>query len=415
MNTQACVIDIGTGYTKLGFSGNSEPQFIMPTTVGMKYDPEQVLRGPSSNVDPDLDVVIGDKCFTTSAANYTVKYPVQQGCVDNWSSMETFLHSSIYEYMNIRPGDHFFLMTEPPLNPPENREYLGEIMFETFNIPGLYIAVQAVLALAASWPYRKSEERSLTGMVLDSGDGLTHAVPVAEGFVIGSCIKQIPVAGRNVTRYIQTLLRERDEPVPPEMSSEVAKEIKEKYCYVCPDITKEFDKYSASPEKWLKVYNGINNITQKPFSIDIGFERFMAPEVYFRPGIENSQFDTSLANVIDDAIQACPIDVKRDLYSNIVLSGGSTMFKDFGRRLQRDIKRITDNRHSYFTRQATEGFVPKPTEVVVCSHKMQRYAVWFGGSIYATTESFYRESIKREDYLERGASICRQSPIFNAF
>ena len=83
-------------------------------------------------------------------------------------------------------------------------------MFESFNVPGLYIAVQAVLSLAASWTRRQVGDRTLTGVVIDSGDGVTHVIPVAEGYVIGSCIKHIPIAGRSITSFIQHLLRERE-------------------------------------------------------------------------------------------------------------------------------------------------------------------------------------------------------------
>lgn len=109
--------------------------------------------------------------------------------------MERYWEQSIFKYLRAEPEDHYFLLTEPPLNTPENREYTAEIMFESFNVPGLYIAVQAVLALAASWTSRSVGERTLTGIVIDSGDGVTHVIPVAEGYVIGSCIKHIPIAG----------------------------------------------------------------------------------------------------------------------------------------------------------------------------------------------------------------------------
>ncbi len=75
-------------------------------------------------------------------------------------------------------ADLICIQTEPPLNPPENRENTAEIFFESFNIKGLYIAVQAVLALAASWSSNKVTDRTLTGTVIDSGDGVTHVIPV---------------------------------------------------------------------------------------------------------------------------------------------------------------------------------------------------------------------------------------------
>ncbi|XP_023377560.1 actin-related protein 3B isoform X3 [Pteropus vampyrus] len=204
--------------------------------------------------------------------------------------------------------------TEPPLNTPENREYLAEIMFESFNVPGLYIAVQAVLALAASWTSRQVGERTLTGTVIDSGDGVTHAIPVAEGYVIGSCIKHIPIAGRDITYFIQQLLRDREVGVPPEQSLETAKAVKEKYCYICPDIVKEFAKYDVDPRKWIKQYTGINAINQKKFVIDVGYERFLGPEIFFHPEFANPDFMESISDVVDEVIQNCPIDVRRPLY-----------------------------------------------------------------------------------------------------
>ena len=133
------------------------------------------------------------------------------------------LNRRFVNFKSAEPEDHYFLLTEPPMNPPENREYLAEIMFESFNVPGMYIAVQAVLALTASWTARASGDRSLTGTVIDSGDGVTHVIPVAEGYVIGSCIKHIPIAGRDITQFISSLLKEREFGIPPEQAMEVAK------------------------------------------------------------------------------------------------------------------------------------------------------------------------------------------------
>ena len=173
----------------------------------------------------------------------------------------------MFEYLRCEPEEHYFLLTEPPLNPPENRETTAEIMFETFNVPGLYIAVQAVLALAASWSH--SNNRSLTGTVVDSGDGVTHVIPLSDGYVIGSCIRHIPLAGRTITSYIQQLMRDRKEPVPSEDSLEVAKRVKEMYSYVCPDMVKEFKKYDEKPDKYFKQYSGVKKTTGVPYTCDV--------------------------------------------------------------------------------------------------------------------------------------------------
>uniref|UniRef100_A0A8W4F9Y0 Actin related protein 3 n=1 Tax=Sus scrofa TaxID=9823 RepID=A0A8W4F9Y0_PIG len=331
-------------YTKLGYAGNTEPQFIIPSCIAIKESAkvgDQAQRRVMKGVD-DLDFFIGDEAI--EKPTYATKWPIRHGIVEDWDLMERFMEQVIFKYLRAEPEDHYFLLTEPPLNTPENREYTAEIMFESFNVPGLYIAVQAVLALAASWTSRQVGERTLTGTVIDSGDGVTHVIPVAEGYVIGSCIKHIPIAGRDITYFIQQLLRDREVGIPPEQSLETAKAVKERYSYVCPDLVKEFNKYDTDGSKWIKQYTGINAISKKEFSIDVGYERFLGPEIFFHPEFANPDFTQPISEVVDEVIQNCPIDVRRPLYKNIVLSGGSTMFRDFGRRLQRDLKRTVDAR-----------------------------------------------------------------------
>ena len=132
------------------------------------------------------------------------------------------------------------------MNSPENREQTAEVMFETFNVKGLYIAVQAVLALAASWRsgVNKEFDDPLTGTVVDSGDGVTHIIPVIDGYVVPSAIKHIPVAGKDITKLIQQMLRERQEPIPSEESLFVAQRIKERYGYVAKEgLKREFQLF----------------------------------------------------------------------------------------------------------------------------------------------------------------------------
>ncbi|XP_071511749.1 actin-related protein 3-like [Diadema antillarum] len=408
----ACVIDPGTGYCKLGYAGNTEPQFIMPSAIAIKESAkvgDQSARRLGRGVD-DLDFFIGDEAI--DKPNYACKYPIRHGIVEDWDLMERFLEQSIFKYLRAEPEDHYFLLTEPPLNTPENREYLAEIMFESFNIPGLYIAVQAVLALAASWTSRQQSERSLTGIVVDSGDGVTHVIPVAEGYVIGSCIKHIPIAGRDITYFVQQLLRERETGIPPEQSLETAKAIKERWGYICPDIAKEFAKYDSDPAKWIKKYDGVNSITKQKFSVDVAYERFLGPEIFFHPEFSNPDFTTPISEIVDTVIQNCPIDVRRPLYKNIVLSGGSTMFRDFGRRLKRDVQKIVDSRLKLSEQLSGGRLKPKPIETAVITHHMQRYAVWFGGSMLASTPEFYNASHTKAQYDEYGPSICRHNPVF---
>lgn len=428
-HTPAVVMDNGTGYSKLGFAGNDAPSFVFPTAIATKgptggsggsgsgrpavgAKPSFLTGGGGSGGGhlqmkrgtEDLDYFIGDEALAAaSGPGYGIHYPIRHGQIENWDHMERFWSNSIFKYLRVEPEDHHFLLTEPPLNPPENREATAEIMFESFNVAGLYIAVQAVLALAASWTSSKVSDRSLTGTVIDSGDGVTHVIPVAEGYVIGSSIKSIPIAGRDITYFVQSLLRDRGE---PDSSLKTAGEIKEEYCYVCPDIVKEFSRYDKDPTRFIKHLvkqpAGRGNVT-----VDVGYERFLAPEIFFNPEIYSSDFLTPLPTVVDQVIQSSPIDVRRGLYKNIVLSGGSTLYKDFGRRLQRDIKHLVDARIRA-SEAKSGGAKSGGLEVQVITHKRQRHGPWFGGSLLGQTPEFRSYCHTKAEYDEIGPSIVRR-------
>ena len=133
----------------------------------------------------------------------------------------------------------------------------------------------------------------------------------AEGYVIGSAIKHIPIAGRDITYFVQSLLRDRNE---PSSSLRTAERIKEEFSYVCPDIVKEFSRYDADPSRFQKieVEEGRRKVT-----VDVGYERFLAPEIFFNPEIASSDYLTPLPEVVDNVIQVSPIDVRRGLYKVI--------------------------------------------------------------------------------------------------
>lgn len=393
----------------MGFAGNSEPQLVIPTTIATKgIDSSKSLgMNKSSNLASkrgieDLDFYIGDEAFQYSKT-YNLSSPIKEGMVDDWDKMERFWEQSIFKYLRCEPEDHYFLLTEPPLNAPENREYTAEIFFESFNVSGIYIAVQAVLGLAASWASKKTKQRNLTGTVIDSGAGVTHVIPVVDGYVIGSSIKHIPIAGKHITSFVQSLLRDHGEKIGPEDSMMIAKTIKEKYSYCCQDIVKEYEKYDKDPSKYFISHTATHSLSKQDYKVDVGYERFLAPEIFFNPELVSSEFIIPLPNVVDQVIQTCPIDARRGLYRNIVLSGGSTMFKDFGRRIERDLRKMVDSRLNA---------KHKEIEINVVSHKKQRYAVWFGGSLIASTDTFISYCHSKKDYEEYGPSICRHNRMF---
>jgi len=410
------LVDCGTGFIKMGWSGNQVPTHIVPTAIAALDDGVSEIsgRGLKDGIS-DLDFFTGYEAITNSKS-YSINYPIRHGLIESWSNMERIWSRCFFDYMRCDPEDHFVLLTEPPLNSPENREYTAEVMFETFNVPGMYIAVQAILALAASWTRKAAEDRTLTGTVIDSGDGVTHVIPVADGYVIGGAIKHIPLAGRDITAFVQRQLRERGEPVPPEDSLEVAKKIKEEFCYVGQDMVKEFTKYDSDPGKYLRKAMFRNSRTRAPYSVEVGYEQFLAAEMFFNPEIYSSDFTKPLSQVVDESILQCPIDTRRGLYKNIVLSGGSTTFRNFHKRLQQDLGDRVSARVEANMAKLKVRPTAKPTDikVKVVSHEMQRYAVWFGGSMLASTPEFNRVCITKAQYNEEGPRCARNSAVIRS-
>jgi actin-related protein 3 len=277
MEPPAVVFDNGTGYTKMGLSCNPLPTYDFPTSIASKATMGvQVSRMQCD----DLDFFVGEEAFLHQKT-HQLFYPIKEGQINEWDEMEKFWQRCIFEKLHVEPQAHNFLLTEPPMNTPENREQIAEIFFETFDVKGLYLGVQAVFALQG---YNYLTDRSgQSGVVVDAGDGVTHIIPVAHGFVINSCVKQIPMAGRDITKYIMKSLKDRGERIPTEDLMDIAKQIKEKYCYVCGNPDKEERKFRDPNSDSFRTFETVGKYTGTPLSIKVGNERYRGPEVFFNP------------------------------------------------------------------------------------------------------------------------------------
>ncbi|MHA1224539.1 MAG: actin, cytoplasmic 2 [Candidatus Heimdallarchaeaceae archaeon] len=360
------VIDNGTGFTKNGFAGEDQPRSVFPTIIG--YPKYQIIM---TDVEHYVrEYYIGEEAINLRGVLKLV-YPVEHGQVQDWDAMERIWHYTFYNDLRVNPNEHPVLLTEPPLNKNQNKEKMAELMFDTFNVPAMYISMQAILSLYASG--------RTTGIVVDSGDGVTHIVPVYEGFAISHAIHRSDIGGRDVTDYLRRLLRQRGYSLSSSAEREIVRDIKERLCYVALD-----------PEKELKLAEKVSGM-EKTYTLPdgetltIGAERFMAPELFFNPGAIGSE-ENPLDELIYRSIQNCDVDLRRDLYANIVLSGGSTMFPGLKERLHKELTEL----------------VPETMEVKIIAPPERRYSVWIGGSILSSLKTFAKLWVTRKEYREIG-------------
>ncbi|KAJ3343406.1 Arp2/3 complex subunit, actin nucleation center, partial [Kappamyces sp. JEL0680] len=282
-------------FVKCGFSGTNFPTSIFPAVVG-----RPILRAEEKQGDTLIkDIVVGDEAAALRA-QLQMSYPMENGIVRNWDDMYHLWDYTFKEKLGITNcNDHKILLTEPAMNPKKNREKMLEVMFEHYGFNGAYIAIQAVLTLYA--------QGLQTGVVVDSGDGVTHIVPVYDGYALPHLVRRLDVAGRDITRYLIKLLLLRGYAFNRTADFETIRQLKEKL-----------------PDGRV---------------IKVGSERFEAPEALFQPHLVDVE-SPGMAELLFNTINAAEIDVRAELYKHIVLSGGSSMYPGLPSRLEKEVKQL---------------------------------------------------------------------------
>merc|ERR1719153_386706 len=299
------------------------------------------------------EAFVGDEAMSKKGI-LALKYPIAHGIVTSWDDMEKIWHHTFMNELRVQSEEHSVLLTEAPMNPKKNREKMTTIMFETFNVPAMYVAIQAVLSLYASG--------RTTGIVMDSGDGVSHTVPIYEGYALPHAILRLDLAGRDLTEYLMKILTERGYSFTTTAEREIVRDVKEKL-YELPD----------------------GNL------ITVGSERFRCPEVLFQPSFVGKEA-SGIHDTTFQSIMKCDVDIRKDLYANVVLSGGTTMFTGIGERMTKELTALA----------------PSTMKIKVVAPPERKYSVWIGGSILSSLSTFQQMWISKQEYDESGPTIVHR-------
>ena len=357
------IIDIGTSTIKAGLSGQEKPSLVFPNYFGeMKYS-----KSIGSWEEDNKKNIIGNDCNKYLGV-IKLKYPLSHGIFNDDKDI-----APIFEYiyssldMSITEiKEHPVLIAEPILNPQYNRINIAKVLFDTYKIENLFFASQPILSLFST--------SSTSGAILETGDGVTQSCIIYEGYTIPGSYKRINLGGKEVTEYLQYLLNKKGYELNNSDGFQITKKIKEELCEI-----------NNNNNDNLK---NINYKLPDDSIIEIGQERFLAPEILFNPLLREYEYP-GIPEILSESINKTNVDLKLQLYGSILLSGGNTNIKGMKERIYKEIKKLA----------------PKNAKVRLHTASNPEYCSWIGGNIISSLDIAKEMWISLKEWMEKGDII----------
>ncbi|PIA34573.1 hypothetical protein AQUCO_03700099v1 [Aquilegia coerulea] len=437
----AVVIDLGHHTCKAGYAGEDAPKAVFPSVVGsieqleigeaLKYekDSEPILDAkdglrPSDSIKNKAKrkLYVGSQALGYRRDHMEVLSPVKDGVVVDWDIVDSIWDHAFRERLLIDPTEHPMLLAEPCSNTLQQRERTAELMFEKYKVPALFLAKNAVLTSFASG--------RATSLVVDCGGGSTTVAPVHDGYVLQKAVSTSTIGGEFLTDCMMKSLESKGVIIKPRYSFKrkevrpgefqtvdldfpnttesyklysqrvIASDIKECVCRA-PDTPYDESSYANIPTTAYELPDGQ--------TIEIGADRFKIPDILFNPSIVqtipgmeslagSASSVRSLPQMVIESINRCDVDIRRELFSSILLSGGTASMQQLKERLEKDL--LEESPQAARVKVLASG---NATE--------RRFSVWIGGSILASLGSFQQLWFSKAEYEEHGSSyIQRKCP-----
>jgi len=345
-----------------------------------------------------------------------VKTPMTGGVVSDWDGAEALLTHALRGRLLTDPSEHPMMMPEPAYNSSESREKLTEIMFEKLQCPAFFLSKDAVLSAFAAG--------RATALVLDVGGGVTKASPVHDGYILKKGVIKNKLGGDALTEYLSRQLADKHKvQIKPHymlekkdgevkdissrllhatpsyhtwMRGDIVRDIKESFCRAS-DVRYDPEMYENKPTQSYELPDGN--------SIELAAERYLVPELLLQPnlgdeGIKAASYSdelkgsAGLVHMVCESIHRCDPDIRRDLFSNISLTGGSSLFPAMNDRLYNELALKV-------SQQKVKVIAPQLSAE-------RRFSAWIGGSILASLGTFHQLWMSKKEYEESGAVLVEK-------
>nr|XP_012294441.1 actin-like protein 7B [Aotus nancymaae] len=359
---RAIIIDLGSQYCKCGYAGEPRPTYFISSTVG-----KRCLEAANAGYTRK-ETLVGHELLSTEAPLELVN-PLKHGVVVDWDCVQDIWEYIFCTAMKIVPEEHAVLVSDLPLSPSSNREKYAELMFEAFGIPAMHVTSQSLLSI---YSYGKT-----SGLVVESGHGVSHVVPISEGDVLPGLTSRADYAGGDLTNYLMQLLNEAGHAFTDD-HLHIIEHIKKKCCYAA--LLPE-EELALLPEELRVDYELPDGKL-----ITIGQERFRCSEMLFKPSLAGST-QPGLPELTAACLGHCQdTGFKEAMVANMLLCGGCTMLDGFPERFQRELSLLC----------------PGDSPAVAASPE-RKTSVWTGGSILASLQAFQQLWVSKEEFQEQGS------------
>ncbi|CCW69290.1 unnamed protein product [Phytomonas sp. Hart1] len=410
-NMRSVILDVGSMYTKAGFSGEIAPRKVFRSCVGTPRHPGACMKF----FDPHLsNYVAGNEAFSNRGL-LNLCWPVRYGDIKDFEHYEYLLYDTFYRSLEVVPDATSLLMLQPPTQTHKDRERVAEIVFETFNIPLL-----GLLNTATATVYSTGQT---TGIAVDSGAGKTFIGAVCDGYPLAHPQRFSPVAGDVLTRELFDALRRKGYPLSTEKDWAMVETAKETLCRVSTPPSSDGPPRGdlkgtqrggggpqgppcdTAPEARLRLPDNEHVflfeqalllgerlfdtalVSQLPGEAEVGINPMGDPTGYAVSNPVCARPFSGWADVVQDVLAAAPEAYRDGLARNVVLGGGTTMMRDVEVRLQNEL-----------TQRATSA-----VKVIASNERAQ--AAWLGGSVWACSPSFPSLCLSKANYFEGESNV----------